>query len=205
MPIHQHTLLVADDHEVTRVGIRRLLGVCPRWQVVAEACDGHEALALAQKLKPDVAVLGYPLPVMHGTEVAREMARLQLPTRTLIYSSHPYSTIAGDIKLADARGYFCKRDSALGMVAAIEALAVGRTFGINPLHNGRYPDGLTPREAHVVRLVADGHTSKQIARILEIAHKTIESHRSAAMRKTNCCGVAELVRYAVRHHLVVDP
>jgi DNA-binding NarL/FixJ family response regulator len=210
----QHTvtrILIADDHDVVRSGLRIILEAHPNWEVVAEAADGKEAVAKAIETKPDVAVVDYSLPLLNGIDVTRQI-RARLPaTEVLIFTMHDNEIIIQEVLRAGARGYLLKSDARRHLIAAIEALAVHKPFFtakvsealLKSLASGPNQAGstLTRREREVVKLVAEGHTSKEVARLLNISLKTVESHRTTIMRKLDLSSTADLVRYAVRNKI----
>jgi len=205
-------ILIADDHEVVRSGLRRILAAQPNWEVVAEAADGKEAITKAAETKPDVAVLDYSLPRINGMEVTRQI-RARLPkTEILIFTMHDSEELIQELLKAGARGYLLKSDASRHLITAIEALALHKPFFTAKVSEQlldtylaqpeREGSALTSRERGVVQLIAEGHTNKQIASLLNISLKTVETHRSAIMRKLALSSSAGLVRYAIRNRLV---
>lgn len=203
-------ILLADDHDVVRSGLRSILET--RWQVVAEAADGKEAVRRALELKPDVAVLDYSLPLINGVEATRQI-RARVPSvEVLIFTMHDSESLIHDLLEAGARGYLLKSDAKALLISAIESLAAHRPFFTAKVsetlldsylaHTATPESVLTARERSVVQLIAEGHSNKQIANILNISVKTVETHRAAAMRKLNISSAAALVRYAVRNKIV---
>lgn len=203
-------ILVADDHDVVRSGLRSILE--PRWVVVAEATNGKDAVRKAIELKPDVAILDYSLPLVNGVEATRQI-RARVPTvEVLIFTMHDSEGLIHDLLEAGARGYLLKSDAKSFLVTAIESLAAHRPFFTakvsetlveSYLTRSSTPETvLTSRERSVVQLIAEGHSNKQIANILSISVKTVETHRAAAMRKLNISSAAALVRYAVRNKII---
>ncbi len=204
-------LLIADDHEAVRSGLRAVLQQRADWQVVAEAGDGGRAVAAAIECRPDVAIVDFSLPRMTGVEVARRIREYPLQTEVLIFTVHDSSSLAQQAFEAGARAFLLKSDANKLLLTAIESLLLHRPFyarGMpNELHRGLGgdPDGrqtLTPREQLVVKLVAEGYSNKGISAILNLSVKTTEAHRAAAMRKLDVNSTAGLVRYAVRAKLV---
>jgi len=205
-------ILIADDHEVVREGLRTILEAQPNWEVVAEVADGKEAILKAIKTKPDIAVLDYSLPLMNGIEVTRQI-RARLPgTEVLIFTMHDSETLIEKSLTVGARGYVLKTDAKRYLIQAIESLAIHKPFFPSQVseallhsflkqrtHSG---SALTSRQRAVVQLIAEGHSSKEVARLLDVSVKTVETHRSAVMRKLNFSSSAALVRYAVRNNLV---
>jgi DNA-binding NarL/FixJ family response regulator len=204
-------ILIADDHDVVRSGLRRVLDAQPNWEVVAEAADGKEAVSKAIETKPDIAVVDYSLPLINGIEVTRQM-RAQLPkTEVLIFTMLDNETVMEELVKAGARGYLLKSDAGRDLISAIESLRlhkpyftakVSETMLKSHLSNSkRMGSTLTSRERGVVQLVAEGHTNKSVAAVLNIGLKTVETHRAAVMRKLNLESSADLVRYAIRNRI----
>jgi len=204
-------ILIADDHDIVRSGLRTILEAHPNWEVVGEAADGKEAISKAIETQPDVAVLDYSLPLANGIEVTREI-RARLPgTEILIFTMHDNEMIFQELLKAGARGYLLKSDAKHHLIRAIEALAMHKPFFTGKasellLHSfrsrpGREASTLTDRERGVVQLIAAGHTNKQVANALGIGLKTVETHRATVMRKLNLSSSANLVRYAIRNKL----
>jgi DNA-binding NarL/FixJ family response regulator len=206
-------ILIADDHEVVRAGLKSILEAQDRWEVVAEAADGREAVAKALATKPDVAIIDYSLPVMNGLETTRQI-RLRAPqTEVLALTLHENDELVGDLLHAGARAFVLKSDGTSQIIAAVQSLAAHRPFFTGHVSaklidaflanaNQRSQKTLSPRERVIVQLIAEGHSNKDMSRILNISQKTIESHRAAAMRKLGAGSTAWLVRYAIRHKLV---
>jgi DNA-binding NarL/FixJ family response regulator len=206
-------ILIADDHDVLRTGLRALIETRPGWQVVAEARDGLEALRAAEANKPDIAVLDYAMPVMNGLEVARQLrARPRWP-EILIFTMHDNDAVLREAVLAGVRGYLLKSDAQGHLLEAIATLArheayisgqVSGTLLAAVLKPEKLRDGdpLTVRERTVVQLIAEGRTSREICPILNVGIKTVETHRASAMRKIGAKSTADIVRYAIRHGMV---
>ncbi len=205
-------ILIADDHDVVRSGLRLILEGRDGWQVVAEASNGKDAVTQALAVQPDVAVLDFQLPLMTGIEATRQI-RAQLPkTEILIFTMHDSDRLVADLLRAGARGYLLKSDAKDFLLTAVEALAAHKPF-FTPkvseilldsyLTKGEFgEETLTPRERGVVQLIAEGQSNKEVARRLDISIKTVETHRASAMRKLNVTSTAGLVRYAIRNKLV---
>ena len=204
-------ILIADDHAVVRSGLRAILEAHPNWEVVAEASDGKEAISKAMEAQPDVAVIDYSLPLVNGIEVTRQI-RARLPkTEVLIFTMHDNQVLIEELLKAGARGYLLKSDAKANLIRAIEALADHEPFftaNVSATLLRSYVEGskrgfspLTDRERTVVQLVAEGHSSKEIAQLLGISLKTVETHRAAVMRKLNLSSSAALVRYAIRNKI----
>jgi DNA-binding NarL/FixJ family response regulator len=205
-------ILIADDHDIVRAGLRRILEAHANWEVVAEAGDGKDAIRKAVETKPDIVVIDYSLPMLNGTEVTREI-RSRLPTtEVLIFTMHDNERLIEDLLSAGARGYVLKTDAKHYLVEAIEALAahkpyftgkVSKTLLDAYLARPRMEKGpLANREREVVQLIAEGYTNRQIAHLLHLSLKTVETHRAAIMRKLDASSTADLVRYAIRNKIV---
>lgn len=205
-------ILIADDHEVVRSGLRSILEAQPNWEVVAEAADGKEAVVKALETKPDIAVLDYSLPILNGIEVTRQIRTRVPQTEVLVFTMHESDTLMRDLLQAGARGYLLKSDAKQFLITAIQSLAAHKPFFTSRVSETLLEsfltttDGergiLTARERSVVQLIAEGRTNKQIANVLNISLKTVETHRASAMRKLNLTSTAAVVRYAIRNRLV---
>lgn len=207
-------ILIADDHQAMRQGVRTLLESHADFQVVGEAADGREALNLAVETKPDIAILDYSLPLMNGLELSRAIKHELPRTEILIYTMHDRESILIDVLRAGARGYVLKSDSGVHLVSAAKALAKRKPYFsgaisetllehfIDTNHSTDKSIMLTAREREIVQLIAEGKLNKQIAHMLGISVKTVETHRAAAMHKLKLRTTAELVLYAVRNNIV---
>jgi DNA-binding NarL/FixJ family response regulator len=207
-------ILLADDHVVIRRGLSGLLLSRPDFSICAEASDGREAVEYAVRLKPDVAVLDISLPILNGIDATRQIRRDAPETEILIFSMHDSEDLIREVLKAGARGYLLKSDADEHIVNAVETLMRHRPYLSKQISEmlfdtfvdnrevGAVSATLTAREREVVQLVAEGNSNKAIARQLEISVKTVETHRSAAMRKVRVRSTAELVRYAVRNKLI---
>lgn len=205
-------ILIADDHDVVRSGLHTILSAQPGWDVVAEAEDGRRAVQLAGETQPDVAILDYQLPALNGVDATREIRAVAPQTEVLIFTMHESEPLLRELLEAGARGYLLKSDARKFLIAAVESLShhkpfftgrVSETLLNAYLAKGHVPDGaLTARERSVVQLIAEGRSNKEVAQILGLNPKTVESHRASAMRKVNANSTATLVRYAIRNRLV---
>jgi DNA-binding NarL/FixJ family response regulator len=205
-------ILIADDHDVVRSGLHAILSSQPGWEVVAEAEDGRQAVALAAETRPDIAILDYQLPSLNGVDATREIRAFQPQTEVLIFTMHESEPLVRELLEAGARGYLLKSDARRFLIAAVETLARHKPFFTGRvsetllnafLANGHARGaGLSARERSVVQLIAEGHSNKEVAQLLGLNLKTVESHRSSAMRKVNVHSTATLVRYAIRNRLV---
>jgi len=207
-------ILVADDHEIVRHGMRRLLETQPGWEVCAEASSGREAVAKARQLKPDVAVLDFGMPELNGAEATRQILRESPRTEVMLLTMHDTEQLVREVLQAGARGYVLKSDASRDLVAAVQALLAHKTFlspGVSKVVVEGYlrgsevetpADRLTPREREIVQLVAEGKSNKEVSTALNISIKTVEAHRSHLMHKLNLSSVSALVRYAIRNKIV---
>jgi DNA-binding NarL/FixJ family response regulator len=209
-------LLIADDHELIRKGLRHLLEEQAGWKVVAEARDGREAIAKAKETKPDVALLDIAMPLLNGLEAARQIDPTH--TKILILTMHDSDTMIRQVLDAGARGYLLKTDADRDLVAAVEAVRNNKTFFTAKVAqiilDGylRKPESskeeapvdsrLTPRQREILQLLAEGKSSKEVAVVLDMSVKTAETHRANIMRRLNCHSVTDLVRYAVRNEII---
>lgn len=207
-------ILIADDHEVVRTGLRAIIQTRADWIVCGEAADGREALELVSKLKPDVTIVDYSMPVMNGLEVCRRIKSDRLHTGVLILTMFEDEKILTDALLAGARGLLLKSDARYHLVAAVEALLDRRPYLTSAALEKLLRDYLsvrmegpgavlTAREQNVVQLIAEGHTNRSAGAALNLSVKTVETHRASAMRKLNVSSAAELVRFAVRTKMIM--
>ncbi len=190
-------VLIADDHGIVRSGLRLLLERQADIEVIAEAADGAEARELAIRERPDLAILDVKMPKLTGLQATREIKAQAPEVAVLILSMHDDDRYVAEAMKAGASGYVVKTQADTDLVAAIRAVERGGSF---PAPEA--PGELTPREEEVVKLVAEAHTSKEIAAILHLSEKTVENHRANAMRKLGMRDRVELVRYAIRRGLI---
>lgn len=211
-------ILIADDHELLRRGVRSLIEAEPGWNVVGEASDGLEALEKARELKPEVAVLDIGMPRLNGLEAARRIRKILPEVKILFLSIHDNEELARAVLEAGARGYVTKSDTGRALVTAIGALSKNKTFFTPRMdqmmldsflrsgNGGKVPEAmdnrLSSRQREIVQLVAEGKTNKEAAAILNVSIKTIETHRANVMKKLGCHTVSDLVLYAVRNKIV---
>lgn len=210
-------ILIADDHDVVRRGLRDQLSQHDGWEVCGEATNGREAVKMALKLAPDVAVLDLSMPELNGLEATRQI-RHDLPhTEVLIFTMHESEQLIREVLSAGARGYVLKSDAGRQLISAVEALAHHKPFFTAKVSealldaflksDSKADDGsafrtLTGREREVVQMLAEGKSNKEIATRLFISVKTVETHRATVMRKLEINSIVELVHYAIRNQLV---
>jgi len=207
-----HRILIADDHDVVRRGVRTLLETRPNLAIVAEAGNGRAALDEARLTKPDIAVIDYSMPEMNGLELTRALKREIPRIEILLYTMHDREDLILEVLRAGARAYVLKSDTERHLLAAIDALSIHRPYFSGVISEtllDRFLDSaptalatLTHREREVVQLIAEGRINKEIGHILTISVKTVETHRASAMHKLKLRTTAELVRYAVRNNIV---
>ena len=205
-------ILIADDHDVVRSGVRRILENQPGWTVVAEATDGKDAVAQAIATKPDVAILDYRLPLIDGIEATRQIRGRVAKVEVLIFTMHDDESLLHEALSAGARSYVQKSDAGQHLISAVQSLAEHKPYFTEQAlqillktfltEADKVQRTLTDRELVVVQLVAEGHSNKKAAAVLNVSIKTVETHRSTVMRKLNLTSSAALVRYAVRNNLV---
>src|SRR5579883_2893602 len=202
-------ILIADDHEFVRRGlINILLARHPDWQIVAEASNGVDAIQLAESTKPDIAILDLSMPGRNGLEVTEHLRASAPSIRTLILTMHTGEQIVRNLKKAGAAAYMVKTDASMKLVEAVERLIAGHTFFSSPAavgEGGGPPPAqyvLTPREAEILRLIASGKGNKEIAYILHMSVRTVETHRANILLKLGAESAGDLIRIAVRDGLV---
>ncbi|MFY9264258.1 MAG: response regulator transcription factor [Solirubrobacterales bacterium] len=206
-------VMIADDHGIVRSGITLLLERQPDIDVIGEAGDGAEALSFAVEHRPDVAILDVSMPKMTGLQAAREIKRQAPDVNVLMLSMHDDERYLYEALRVGAGGYVLKRAADQDLVRAVRAVNDGEPFLTDDaqrslvkawMESDEEPrfDKLTDRELEVVKLIAEAHTNKQIAAILGLSEKTVESHRSNILNKLGMSDRVELVRYAVRRGLI---
>jgi len=208
----QGRLLLADDHEIVRQGLRALLEH-KGFVVAGEAANGYEAIRLARELHPDIAILDLAMPLINGVGAARRILRELPGTKVILLTMHTEEPYVLDALQAGVAGYVVKSDAAADLAAAIEGVLQGATYLSSKISRAivesyaekkSLPLGpLSPREREVLQLITEGKTTKEIASLLEISVKTAEAHRTKIMTKIGTHGVAGLVRYAIRRGMVV--
>jgi DNA-binding NarL/FixJ family response regulator len=207
-------ILLADGQAVVRRGLRALLEARQDFKVCAEASSGCQAAELALQQRPDVAILDISLPIVNGIEATRQIRKEASGTEVMIFTLHVGENEIRSVLLAGARGYVLKSESDEEVIRAVETLALHHSYFSRELskimfdnvfeqtRSNRKTRSLTARERNVVQLIAEGNSNKNIGQVLNISVKTVETHRSAAMRKLDIHSTAQLVRYAFREHIV---
>jgi len=211
-------LLLADDHEIVRQGLRAMLEAQRDCVVVGEAADGRQAVAMTKELNPDIVILDIGMPSLNGLEATRQILKIRPQTKVLILTMHESDSVIREVLDAGARGYILKTDAGRDLVSAVESLRRNKTFFTSRvsqmildgfLKGDARPrdsesDGirLTPRQREIVQLLAEGKSSKEVAVALDLSVKTAETHRANIMRKLDCHSVSEVVRYAIRNKII---
>jgi len=204
-------LLLADDHRIVREGLRGLLEKAGH-EVVGEAADGHEACKLARTLNADLVVLDLSMPLLNGIDAAREIRSLSPGVKTIMLSMYPDKRYVLQALKAGAKGYVLKSQAAADLLRAIHEVARGEVYLSSEVaasvveayvnETGVAADPLSPRERQVMQLVAEGSSTKEVAKVLSISYKTAESHRNHIMKKLGIHDVVALTRHAIQAGLV---
>jgi DNA-binding NarL/FixJ family response regulator len=206
-------VMIVDDHLVVRRGIISLISEDSSFTVCAEADDGYQALVIAKETSPDIIILDVSMPRISGIDVAIQLRKSMPEIEILFLTMHASENIVADALRTGARGYLLKSECDQRLLEALHALArhqpyfasavcetlLGSYLGQNAAYD---PQQLTPRERQIVTLVAEGTSNKEIAQLLKVSVKTVETHRSSAMRKVGANCSADLALYAARNHLV---
>ena len=204
------TLILADDHDIFRQGLASLLNVEQGLELLGQACNGRDALKLIQSLDPDVAILDISMPEMSGIEVARKTVNAELNTQVVLLTMHEDPCAVLEAQEAGAAGYILKDNSFEELVTAVRTVVAGGTFTTPSLQkklrelqcHGQVILQLSKREREVIKLIALGKSSKEIARLLEISPRTVDTYRQRLMSKLALNNLADVVRYAMRAGLV---
>lgn len=205
-------IMIVDDHDSIRRGVRSLVESKPYFKVVGEAGDGFEAVKVAIETKPDVAVLDYCLPQRNGLALSQALKQVLPRIEVVMFTMHDSEELVADLLRAGVRGFVLKSEAAENLLNAIDAVSLHRSYFSQTVsgilisqvidHKPTAKSSLTRREREVVQLVAEGSVNKQVAFSLDISTKTVETHRASAMRKLNLGTTADLVRYAIRNQIV---
>jgi two-component system response regulator NreC len=209
-------ILIADDHEVVRQGVRTILEGQAGWVVCGEASTGRDAVSKAVDLQPDIVVLDISMPELNGLEATRQIRRV-VPAKILILTVHDSDQVVTEVLDAGAHGYVLKADAGRTLVEAIRVLLERQEFLTQRVHvaaarragpqraaaGRRRPErALTPREREVLQLLTEGKTNKEIGVVLGVTTKTAETHRAHILTKLNLHSMSELVRYAIRNRII---
>ena len=209
-------ILLADDHEIVRQGLRSLLEN-DGFEICGEFSNGREAVDGVKQLKPDVAILDISMPELNGVEATQQIARQFPDSRVIVMTMHDSEELARRVLEAGARGYVLKSDAARDLTQAVQSVLKGQPFfsgKISEMLLRGYLDGgrsaqpesslpsLTPREREVVQLLAEGKSSKEVASVLGTSPATVETQRAKIMQKLDLHSVTDLVRYAIRNHII---
>jgi DNA-binding NarL/FixJ family response regulator len=210
-------ILIADDHDLIRRGLRGLLATRSEWQVVGEVSNGIDAIEMAVRLRPDIAILDFSMPQLNGPGAAAQIVEMAPEIRVIVLTMHDSEQVIREVLQAGAHGFVLKSDADRDLLTAIEAVAINRHFfadwvselvpmecltrSITPKVK-RTGTSLTEREREIMRLLAHGMTSKAAAIQLQISMRTVESHRINISRKLGFSSIADLVRYAIRNGII---
>ena len=210
-------ILLADDHELVRKGLRLLLERQPHLEVVGEAADGREAVRLAEELTPDLVIMDIAMPQLNGLDAAAQIVRREARTQVIFLSMHSDESYLARALNAGAKGYLLKDSAEADLLRAVDTVAQGRPF-FSPaitatlledymrqlqqrgLHDTY--DLLTDREKEILQLLAEGKSNKEVATLLNLSPYTVETHRTHVMQKLNLHNTAEIVLYAVRKKII---
>jgi DNA-binding NarL/FixJ family response regulator len=210
-------ILLADDHTIVRKGLRMLLESHPGFQVIAEAANGLEAVALAEQHRPQVAVLDVAMPVLNGIEAARQIAAKDLGTEIVFLSMHSDESYVLRALTSGARGYLLKDSAEQDLIQAVTTVHEGKAFFspaiskmlvedyVRQMREQKVEDSydlLTARERQVLQLLAEGRSNKEVAGLLDLSLHTVETHRGNIMQKLNLHSGAELILYAIRKGVI---
>jgi two-component system, NarL family, response regulator NreC len=210
-------ILLADDHTVVRKGLRLLLDSQPEFEVVAEAANGREAVALAEEHRPDVAVMDMAMPLLNGSEAARQITGKLPDTAVVVLSMHSDEAYVLKALKAGARGYLLKDSADHDLIQAVKAVSEGKSYFsaaisdmlvedyVREMQERKLEDSydlLTTREREVLQLFAEGKNNKEVANLLHLSLYTVETHRANIFQKLNLHSSAELVLYAIRKGVI---
>lgn len=216
--MNTYRIILADDHALFRQGIRRIIEEAPDLEVVAEVQDGLALLKQLNRTVPDLIVMDIAMPRMRGLEAAKEVKARFPGIKILLLTMHRDPAYFKHASATGVEGYLLKEDADSELFSAIRALRSGRTY-VSPIlledlkehlfhfatqQQERHEDPLTARERQIVKLIAEGRTSRQIGQLLHISPRTVDNHRANAMKKIKARRAADLVRHAV-HHRYVEP
>lgn len=210
-------ILLVDDHEIMREGMCALLRKHSEFEVVGQAADGRKALEMTQQLDPDVVVMDIGMPNLNGIDATRQILTVNPRTKIMALSTHSDGSIVAKMIKSGASGYMLKESAFNELVDGLLTMMNGKTFlcskiskvvftdYVNMITNPKWSggDGLSVREREVLQLVAEGHTTKDIANVLKLSPKTVDSHREHIMEKLGIRNIAGLTKYAIREGLTM--
>lgn len=209
-------ILLVDDHEVVRKGLKEILEEQPGWKVCGEAANGRDAVTQAVELKPKIALVDLEMPELNGLEATRQIKKNAPSVKVLVYSVHESDQFVREAVRAGAHGYVRKSYSGSHIVSAVEALSKQKCFFATSVNEEpsqsddlssaqpTLPEELTDRESQIVQLLTNGRSNREVASLLGISVKTVETHRTTVMRKLGVHSIVKLVHYAVRNNLVTS-
>lgn len=208
-------VIIAEDHQMVRAGLHALLDKAGGIEVLGEASNGQEAISLVQKLSPHVLIMDIRMPILNGIQAAEHIRELKLPVRIVLVSMYSDASLVHQALKSGVKGYVLKSSASEELLSAVQAAYRGETFLSSPISSivlDHVPpadggsvdpfDSLSPREKEILQLIAEEHTSADIAEVLAISEKTVEKHRTHLMDKLNVKNLAGLVRLAIRYGLV---
>lgn len=210
-------IIIADDHEIVRQGVRNLVENEGDMEIVGEATVGRDAVDLVGRFNPDVAILDISMPGLNGIEAARQIVKSGAKTHILMFTMHEAEQLVHEVFSAGAKGYLLKSDAGRHLVSAIRTVAKGSHYFSSRLSEVIFESFLhrevphlpsesqpkpSSREREIIQLLAEGKSNKEVASTLGISVKTAETHRAAIMRKLGLHSISELVRYAIRNHII---
>jgi len=209
------TILIADDHDIIREGIKNVLSKSPLYKVVGEAVDGEDALEKVEKLKPDVLLLDISMPKISGLEIISQVHRRSPETKILIVTLHKANAYIMKALKAGVRGYLSKENTAEDLLPALRKIVDGKVYLSSAVsqflvdkvaekspQEALKKDLITPREEEILRLVVEGKTAKEIGKLLYISPRTVENYKNTLLKKLGLHKISDLIKYAVKHKIV---
>ena len=210
-------ILIADDHAIVRRGLRALIESQQGWEVCAEAANGRQAVDGVERFTPDIAIVDIGMPELNGLEATRQILKMSPRTEVLVLTMHQSEEVVAEVLKAGARGYVLKSDADQNLIAAVEALLQHKPFftsGVTDVILSEFLSGrpasldtapernVTPREREIIQLLAEGKSNKEVAAVLKVSTRTIETHRANIMHKLDVNSLSAVVRYAIRNGII---